>query len=134
MSHTLPDTRAGSLIDTLADADALLAARAKIVGLLAPLRALYGGNGYMGERQFKLDEARIATVVRAKLAADGVKITEPMVDAATRTHPHYIAALEMDVKQRAEWIGLEEQLNEIEWRLRVRSSDSYLLGAEAKLQ
>lgn len=134
--QTFPDNRSASLLDTLPDAETLLSERAAIVKALAPLRALYGGMGYMGERMFKLDEARIATVVRAKYRAEGEKITEPMVDAATRTHPHshYIAALEADVSQRAEWVRLEESLNAVEWRLRLRIGDAYLLGAEAKLQ
>lgn len=133
MTHTLPDTRASSLVDTLPDAEQLLSRRAAVVTKIAPLRALYGGNGYMGERSFKLDEARIATVVRARLVEAGGKVTEGMIDEGTRTHPHYIAALEADVQQRAQWIELEESLNEIEWRLRVRASDSYLLGQEARL-
>jgi alpha-D-ribose 1-methylphosphonate 5-triphosphate synthase subunit PhnG len=134
MSLTVPDTRESSILDTLPDAEALLARRAAIVKELAPLRALYGGNGYMGERQFKLDEARIATVVRARLAEAGGKVTEGMIDEGTRTHAHYIAALEADVQQRAKWIELEESLASIDWRLRLRTSDSYLLSAELKLQ
>lgn len=131
--QTFPDDRPASLLDTLPDAETLLAERAALVRQLAPLRALYAGTGYMGERMFKLDEARIATAVRAKLRADGEKTTEPMIDAAVRTHAHYIAALEADVKQRAVWVELEESLNAIEWRLRLRVGDAYLLGAEARL-
>lgn len=132
-SRTVPDTRSASLLDTLPDAETLLADRAKLVKQLAPLRALYGGSGYMGERMFKLDEARIAATVRASLLAQGGKITEGMVDEGTRTHAHYIAALEADVTQRATWVELEESLSAIEWRLRLRIGDAYLLGAEAKL-
>lgn len=121
------------LLDTLVSADELLARRADVARRLTPLRALYGGNGYMGERQFKAEEARVATVVRAKLKADGEKTTEPMVDALTRQHPDYIQALTDDVKRRGEWIALEEELNEVEWRLRCRQTDGALLSAEARL-
>ena len=87
----------------------------------------------MAERQFKVEEARVATVVRAQLKADGEKTTEPMVDALTRQHKDYIATLEADVVRRAQWISLEEELNEIEWRLRCRQTDGALLSAEARL-
>ena len=72
-------------------------------------------------------------VVRASLKAEGGKVTEPMVDALVRTHPAYLEAITADLKARAEWIGHEEALNEIEWRLNVRRSDAALLAAEARL-
>lgn len=122
-----------SILDTLPSADELLARRADVVRRLTPLRALYGGQGYMGERVFKITEARVATVVRAQFKADSVKATEGMVDEATRQHPEYIQALTADVTQRGEWIAFEEELNEIDWRLRMRQSDASLLAAEARL-
>lgn len=122
-----------TILDAIADANELLAVRADIVRRLTPLRALYGGNGYMGERQFKLTEARVATAVRARLKADGTKATEGAVDELVRQQPDYIQALTDEVNSRAEWIALEEELNEIEWRLRCRQSDASLLSAEARL-
>lgn len=121
------------LLDTLASADELLAKRADVVRRLTPLRAVYGGQGYMAERQFKIEEARIATGVRAQLKADGEKTTEPMVDALTRQHPSYIETLTADVQRREKWVALEEELNEVEWRLRCRQTDGALLSAEARL-
>lgn len=121
------------LLDTIASADELLARRADIVRRLTPLRALYGGMGYMGERNFKLTEARVATVVRAQLKQEGGKATEGMVDEMVRQHPEYVQALTDDVKQRGAWIALEEELNEVEWRLRCRQTDGALLSAEARL-
>jgi hypothetical protein len=121
------------LLDTLVSSDELLAKRADVVRRLVSLRALYGGNGYMGERLFKVEEAKVATAVRAQLEADGEKVTEPKVDAMTRQHENYVAALAFDVEQRSKWIALEEELNEIEWRLRCRQTDGALLSAEARL-
>lgn len=122
-----------SILDTLPDADALLMRRADVVHQLRKLRALYAGNGYMGERVFKMEEAKVDTAVRARFKQLEVKVTEPMVDAAIRQQPEYVQALLTEVEQKARWVELEEELNEIEWRLRLRTSDSYLLGAEAKL-
>jgi len=127
------DTNHTSLLDLLPSADELLARRAEIVRHLTPLRAKYGGQGYMGERVFKAEEAKVDAVVRAALKAEGGKVTEPMVDALVRTHPAYMEAITADLKARAEWIGHEEALNEIEWRLNVRRSDAALLAAEARL-
>jgi hypothetical protein len=121
------------ILGMVADAETLLAERAEVVKRLAPLRALYGGNGYGGERQIKLVEARVSAAVRATLAAQGGKITEGMIDEATRQHPEYIQALTDDLTQRQRWIEYEEELAEIEWRLRCRSSDASLLAAEARL-
>jgi hypothetical protein len=122
-----------SILDTLPDAEALLAKRREIVAELAPLRALYGGQGFMGERQIKLEEAKVDTAVRTRFKAAGVKATEGMVDADVRQSPDYITALAAEIQRKAEWVRLEEALNEVEWRLRLRTSDAYLLGAEAKL-
>jgi hypothetical protein len=121
------------LAETLVSSDELLAKRADIARRLAPFRALYGNGSYAGERQFKLVEARCATAIRAQWEVAGEKVTEPKLDAAVRQHPEYIQALTDDVKRRAEWIALEEELNELEWRLRVRQSDASLLSAEARL-
>lgn len=121
------------LLDTLVSADELLAKRADIARRLAPFRALFGGNGYAAERQLKLIEARVASVVRATLLGQGGKVTEGMVDEGTRQHPEYIQALTDDLHKRQQWIELEESLNEIEWRLRCRQTDGSLLSAEARL-
>lgn len=121
------------LLDTIVSSDELLARRADLARRIAPLRALYGGQGYMGERQFKLTEARVASAVRAEFKANGTKATEGMVDEVVRQHPDYIQALTDDVNQRSHWIELEEKLNEIEWRLRCRQTDGALLSAEARL-
>lgn len=130
----MPDTIvAGSLLDALVSADVLLARRAEIVRTVAPLRALYGNGSYAGERELKLIEARVATAIRTGWEASGEKITEPKLDAAVRQHSEYIQALTRDVERRTQWIEQEERLNEIEWRLRCRSSDASLLAAEARL-
>jgi len=123
-----------SILDTLPSTEELLDRRIAIVRELAPLRALYGGNGYMGERCFKVDEAKIATVVRARLRDAGEKTTEPQIDALTRVDDGYIHALTRDVEKRTRWVDLEERLNEVEWRLRCRNADASLLAAEARLQ
>lgn len=121
------------ILGMVADPDELLDKRHNIVRKLAPLRALYGGNGYAAERQLKLVEARISSLVRAGLAGEGKKVTEGAIDAEVRQHPEYIQALTDDLAQREKWISLEESLAEIEWRLRCRQSDASLLSAEARL-
>lgn len=127
-------TQNPTLADSLVSSDLLLARRSDIARRVAPLRALYGGQGYMGERMFKLDEARIATAIRARLRDAGEKTTEPQIDALVRTNADYIAALAKDIDQRRQWVELEEELNDIEWRLRCRQSDASLLSAEARIQ
>ena len=132
MSDTL--TVHSSILDTLPSTEELLDRRIAIVRELAPLRALYGGTGYMGERMFKVDEAKIATAVRARLRDAGEKTTEPQIDALTRVDDGYIHALTRDVEKRTRWTELEERLNEVEWRLRCRNVDASVLTAEARLQ
>jgi hypothetical protein len=137
----------GEVVDsiraTLADPEVLLHRRREIVKELAPLRALYGGQGHFGERVFKLDEAKVEIAVRtaaelnyatAKQKDEKAKMaTEGAIDAALRTRPDYIDALTAAVNKKAKWVELEEEMAEIDWRLRIRGSDSYLLGAEIKL-
>lgn len=123
-----------TILDTLPSSEELLARRADVVRKLSPLRALFGGNGYMGERMFKVEEAKIAIVVRDRLLAAGGKTTEPQIDALVRTHDAYLETLKDDLQSRERWNNLEEELNEIEWRLRNRNADGALLAAEARLQ
>lgn len=127
------DTNNTSILDLLPSAARLLGERADIARQLAPLRARYGNGSYVGEREFKLTEARIAVAIRAGWEAAGEKITEPKLDAAVRQHPEYVEALTADVTRRAEWVGLEERLNALDWALRCRNADASLLAAEARL-
>ena len=122
-----------NVLTLLPSADELLAKRADVARRLAQYRALYGGNGYAAERQLKTVEARVSAGERARLLACGGKVTEGAIEEATRQHPEYIQALTTDLKQREEWIELEESLAEIEWRLRCRQTDGALLSAEARL-
>ena len=126
-----------SILDTLPDAEALLTRRREIVAKVAPLRALYGGQGFMGERVFKLDEAKMDTAIRtslrANLKANEKMPTETAIDAMVRQQPGYVDALMSQIEKKAEWVRLEEELAEIDWRLRIRQGDSHLLAAEARL-
>ncbi len=135
-AHDMSDTLNihSTILDTLPSSDELLSRRVAIVRELSPLRALYGGNGYRGERAFKQEEAKIAIVVRARLRDAGEKTTEPQIDALVRTDDKYTVALTKDVNDAARWVELEERLEEVEWRLRMRQTDASLLAAEARLQ
>ena len=125
----------GTMLDALPDTDSLLERRDAIVKKLSPLRARYGGAGnYLGERQFKMEEAKLDVAVRAEAKANGEKVTEAQVDARVRTHETYAGLLLDEINSRREWVELEEELNTLEWRLEFRKSDSYLLGREAGLQ
>lgn len=124
----------GTMLDGLSNVDALLGKRSVLVKRIAPLRARYGGAGnYLGERLFKMEEAKIAVAVRARLRDAGEKTTEPQIDALVRVDEGYQTALTSEVTERQKWIELEEELKEIEWRLEMRKADAYLLGAEARL-
>lgn len=124
---------AGTILDTLPSVDDLLGRRTELARKVAPLRALFGGNGYMGERMFKTEEAKVAVSVRSRLRDAGEKTTEPQIDALVRVDPMYTTTLAQDVEKRRQWIELEEELNELDWRLRCRNADASLLAAEARL-
>ena len=124
----------GTMLDGLSNVDALLGKRSELVKRIAPLRARYGGAGnYLGERLFKMEEAKVAVAIRARLRDAGEKTTEPQIDALVRVDEGYQVALTNEVTERQRWIELEEELKDIEWRLEMRKADAYLLGAEARL-
>lgn len=124
----------GTMLDALPNVDVLLARRDKLIAELKPLRARYGGQGnYMGERLFKIEEAKIELVVRTRAKAAGVKLTEAAVEAEVRTHEEYEPLLVKELQSRERWIELEEQLQTLEWRLHMRKTDAFLLGGEARL-
>ena len=124
----------GTMLDGLSNVDALLGKRSELVKRIAPLRARYDGAGnYLGERLFKMEEAKVAVAIRARLRDAGEKTTEPQIDALVRVDEGYQVALTNEVTERQRWIELEEELKDIEWRLEMRKADAYLLGAEARL-
>lgn len=124
----------GTMLDALPNVDVLLARRDKLIAELKPLRARYGGTGnYMGERLFKVEEAKIELAVRTTAKAEGEKPTEGAIEARVRTHEQYAPLLLKELADREKWIELEERLQTLEWRLHMRKTDAFLLGGEARL-
>lgn len=130
----------GTMLDALPDVGYLLQKYSEKIKEIAPLRARYGGAGnYLGERLFKAEEAKLEIVVRGSIGEggklpDGIKATEGAIDAHVRTRDEYTKLLTDEVTGRTQWIMLEAEIKEIEWRLEARKADAYLLGREAGLQ
>jgi hypothetical protein len=105
------EARAG--IDPLDD---LLYERSQIVAKLAPLRAIYGSWGTIDHSR-KVELARCRQIVQSKAARDGVKMTVDDLDMAARLHPDYMGFIAQMTSGRTEWITLEEQVTEIDYRI-----------------
>jgi len=97
--------------------DELLAERAEIVRELAPLRALFGGNG-IGNHRRKVELSRIEKRIYAEAQQRSEKKpSDDFVDTLAHADPAYGEMVEVMVRQATRWVELEEQLEAIDMRI-----------------
>lgn len=97
--------------------DELLAQRHAIVQEVAPLRALYGGNGIANHR-LKVELSRIQARLYAEAQArNEKKPSDDYVDRLAHADDGYAAMVELMTTQAARWVELEEALEAIDMRV-----------------
>jgi hypothetical protein len=112
--------------------EALHAQRRQIVGQLAPLRALHGPGGTWDARRKQMVEA---CKIRARMAARerGEKVTETYIDAEGHADPQYFAFLDQAERDKIEYVNLDNQVQELEERIRNREFSLTAYSAEIRL-
>jgi hypothetical protein len=103
MSHDL-EARAG-----LDDLSALHAERNTLVQLGANLYARYGPFGTSEARR----KSALALAAMQVRAAATEKMTEKAIEDASRNHPTYLACLDAMEEGRADWLVLENKIQNI---------------------
>lgn len=96
--------------------DLLHAERDKVVGELAPLRAIYGAFG-TADHLRKVELARTRQIVQARAVLDGKKLTQDDLDMGARLHEDYVGYIAEMTTGRTRWIQLEERLTAIDQRI-----------------
>jgi hypothetical protein len=116
-------------VDALGD---LHQRRRTLLDQLAPLKALHGPFGVFDDRRKQLCET-LKIRARAELTAQGVRVTEAAVDAHAYADPQYETLLDEAVTARIEYLKLENQLSELNERIRSRELELNVYAAEVRL-
>ena len=117
--------------------DELLATRRKIVGEIARLKALHGPFGKFDYKRKNLlsakkVQARMAITERVK--KEGGKLTEDMVDAEAHADPDYEKFIDNGIADHIEYIEKENELAEVEDRIKNRELELRAYTAEISLR
>lgn len=94
----------------------LLAERGVLIDKVADLRAKYGNFG-THEALRKAELARISGVLRARYSLAKAKVSAAQIDDEAHGHPDYIEFITEATKQRARWVRLEAEIEDIDKRV-----------------
>jgi hypothetical protein len=125
-----------SALESRADLDSLedLHQRPRtLLGQLAPLKALHGHNGVWDAKRKRLLEA-LKVRHRGELAERGVKPTDAMVDAYAHADEQYERMLDQAERDKIEYLKLDNELTEIEEKIRNREFSLLAYNAETRLR
>jgi hypothetical protein len=110
----------------------LHAQRRLVLDVLAPLKALHGPFGLFDDRRKQVAES-LKIRARMTLTEQGVKVTEAAVDAHAYADPQYETLLDEAVLAKVEYLKLENQLSELNERIRSRELELSVYAAEVRL-
>jgi hypothetical protein len=106
--------------------------RRAIVDFIAPLKALHGPFGTWDAKRKQLLEA-LKVRHRMDLSAQGVKVTEAMVDAYAHADEQYARFLDESEAGKIDYIRTQTRLDEIDERIRSREIGLLAFNAEMRL-
>ena len=128
-ADALSEIEARANVDALGD---LQQRRRQLLNTLAPLKALHGHNGIWDDKRKSLLEAM---KVKARMALNeaGQKVTEGMVEAMAYADPQYASFIDDGIAARIDFITQQNELTEIEERIRSREIELLCFNSELKL-
>lgn len=121
------ETRAG--IDSL---DVLHHKRRAVLEQLAPLKALHGPFGLWDARRKQMLEALKIRALHSLTQANE-KTPEWRIDAEAHADEQYAALLDRAEADKVAYLNLDNELSEIEERIRSREAELYAYAREARL-
>lgn len=110
----------------------LLASRAGLIALIAPLRARHANFGVYGDLR-KIELAKVAAMIRAKAVSAQMKISEAAIDEAAHASEHYCQFVTTATLEKARWVELEDQVQAINDIILRENAIARFLAAEARL-
>ena len=112
--------------------DELLDIRAVIVKEVADLRARFGSFGTWDHLR-KVELSRLKGLIRARATRDSRKMNNEQVDEEAHAHPDYVEFVTLATVQRARWVKLESELEEIEMKVNRGQALARFAAMEARL-
>lgn len=128
-------TASPSALESRAEAeslDELHCQRRALLNQLAPLKALHGPFGTWDAKRKQLVEL-LKVKHRVRLMAEGVKTTEAMIDAEAHADEQYAAFIDASTRDKAEFLVLDNEYQELNERIRNREFCILAYNAELKL-
>lgn len=117
----------------VASLEALHAERRTLLKEYARLKALHGPNGkWDAKRKAMLEAMKIRA--RMELTERGEKITEDKVDAYGHADEQYVAFVDRGIEDATRFVELDNQITEIEERIRNREIALSVYGKEVSLR
>lgn len=116
----------------IASLDGLHAERRQLLNILAPLKALHGPGDLWDSRRKQMLEA-LKVRKRLELLETNQKVTEGLVDSLAYADEQYLRFLDQGERDRIEYITMQNQLNEIEEKIRDREVSLLVYNSEVKL-
>jgi hypothetical protein len=107
--------------------------RREIVSELAALEALHGMNGLWDDKRRSL-RAAIATEIRDRMAAEGKKVTEGLIEDMAHADHRYTDFIDHGLADRMQYLQLKVRRDEIQERIRNRELTLTAYSAEARLR
>lgn len=96
--------------------DEIIQEHQHIVNQVADLRARFGSFGTFDHLR-KVELSRIKGLIRAQATRDKRRVNNDQIDEEAHAHPDYIEFVTKATTERARWVKLESELEEIEWRV-----------------
>lgn len=107
-------------------------ARRGLLEQLAPLKALHGHNGLFDDKRKQMLES-CKVKARLKITMDGGKVTEGAVDSLAYADEQYARYLDNGYDDRINCIRLQNEVDELNERIRGREIELLCFNSEAKL-
>lgn len=110
----------------------LLEQRRHLVEKVATLRAQFGPGGSWDALR-KIEKERIKAACRAQALRDKVKVTEGFLEEQAYSHPDYVDFVTSATAERAAWIRLEAEIQEIDFIINRGQSVARFVSMERTL-
>jgi hypothetical protein len=106
--------------------------RRQLLVTLAPLKAMHGHNGIWDDKRKSLLEA-MKVKARMSAPADKKPPTDAAVEAMAYADPQYVQFIDDGIAARIDYINQQNELTELEERIRSREIELLCYNGEIKL-
>lgn len=112
--------------------EGLLDERRHLTNKVATLRAKYGSFG-TADHIRKIELSRLKCMLRVQALREKRKVTADQVDAEAHAHADYVELVTLMTNERAEWVRLENSIDEIDAKIMRGQAVARFVTGELRL-